>query len=210
VESGHFTPTVKFRFAWKAVLRGPGAQCAFVSPDGTLGMLVERFEPPGDANRSSSRDGREAVRMKGDLQGAGYCGAMSRQNVQIALALPEAWNRGDREAFMALWDEEAVFYPFRAQLEGGSYRGHDGLERFMREMAEDFEDVRFKVDEARDVGEQVVGIGRFLARGRASGVDLDVPLGVLMTGAAGEGLICALLPGAGRCPQSRWTVGVVA
>jgi len=67
----------------------------------------------------------------------------------------------------------------RAQLEGESYRGHDGLDRFLREMAEDFENVRFEIDEARDAGEQVVGIGRFRARGRASGVDLNVPLGVV-------------------------------
>jgi ketosteroid isomerase-like protein len=105
---------------------------------------------------------------------------MSRENVEIGLAAAEAWNRGDSEAFVALWDEEAEFYPLRAQLEGESYRGHEGLERFIREMAEDFDNVRFEIDEARDAGEQVVGIGRFWARGRASGVDLNVPLGVLM------------------------------
>src|SRR3954465_6832431 len=105
--------------------------------------------------------------------------AMSEENVENALAAVDAWNRGDREAWMALWDEGAEFYPLRAQLEGESYRGHDGLERFLDEMAEDFEDVRFEIDETRDAGEQVVGIGRFRARGRASGVDLNVPLGVV-------------------------------
>jgi ketosteroid isomerase-like protein len=105
---------------------------------------------------------------------------MSQENVEIALAAVDAWNRGDREAWMALWDEEGEFYPLRAQLEGESYRGHDGLERFLGEMAEDWEDVRFEIDEARDAGEQLVGIGRFRARGRASGVDINVPLGVFM------------------------------
>src|SRR5215208_3086176 len=104
---------------------------------------------------------------------------MSQENVEINLSVVDAWNRGDREAWMALWDEEAEFYPLRAQLEGESYRGHDGMERFLGEMAEDWEEVRFEIDEARDAGEQVVGIGRFRARGRASGVDLTVPLGVL-------------------------------
>jgi hypothetical protein len=70
--------------------------------------------------------------------------AMSEENVKLALAVADAWNRGDHEAFLPLWDE-----------------------------------VRFEIDEARDAGEQVVGIGRFRARGRASGVDLNVPLGVL-------------------------------
>ena len=79
---------------------------------------------------------------------------------------------------MALWDEEAEFYPLRAQLEGEAYWGHEGMERFLSEVAEDWEEVRFEIDETRDAGEQVVGIGRFRARGRASGVDLNVPLGV--------------------------------
>ena len=104
---------------------------------------------------------------------------MPRENVEIALAAVEAWNRGDRAAFKILFDEEAEFYPLRAQLEGESYRGHDGMWRLLREVAEDFDNVRFEIDEARDAGEQVVGIGRFRARGRASGVDLDVPLGAL-------------------------------
>ncbi len=103
---------------------------------------------------------------------------MSRENVEIALAAVDAWNRGDREAWMALWDEEAEFYPLRAQLEGESYWGHDGLERFLAEMTKEWEEVRFEIDETRDAGEQVVGIGRFQARGRASGVELNVPLGV--------------------------------
>ena len=103
---------------------------------------------------------------------------MSEENVEINLSVVDAWNRGDREAWMALWDEEAEFYPLRAQLEGDSYRGHEGMERFLGEMAEDWEDVRFEIDEARDAGEQVVGIGRFRARGRASGVDINVPVGV--------------------------------
>jgi ketosteroid isomerase-like protein len=64
-------------------------------------------------------------------------------------------------------------------LEGESYSGHDGLMRFVAELAEDFEDVRFEVEETRNAGEQLVGIGRFRARGRASGVDLNIPIGAV-------------------------------
>jgi ketosteroid isomerase-like protein len=104
---------------------------------------------------------------------------MSEENVEIALAAIDAWNRGDREAWLALWDEEAEFVPLRAQLEGESYSGHDRLKRFLAELTQDFEEVRFEINETRDAGEQVVGIGRFRARGRASGVDINVPLGGL-------------------------------
>ena len=109
---------------------------------------------------------------------------MSEENVEIARRFVDALNafmRGkiSSEAWLALWDEEAEFYPLRAQLEGQSYSGHDGLMRFVAELAEDFEEVRFEVEETRDAGEQVVGIGRFRARGRASGVDLNVPFGAI-------------------------------
>jgi len=72
---------------------------------------------------------------------------MSEENIEIALAAVDAWNRGDREAWLALWDEEAEFYPLRAQLEGESYWGHEGVERFLAEMTEDFEEVRFEIEE---------------------------------------------------------------
>src|SRR3954467_9567294 len=125
---------------------------------------------------------------------------MSQENIEIALAAVDAWNRGDREAWMALWDEGAEFYPLRAQLEGESYRGHDGLERFLDERAEDFEDAPFEIDETRDAGEQVVGIGRFRARGRASGVDLNVPLGVFTRVRRGKMVSHALFFGAAGGP----------
>jgi ketosteroid isomerase-like protein len=105
--------------------------------------------------------------------------AVSEENVEIALAAADAWNRGDYEAWLATWDENSEFVPLRAQLEGGSYSGHDGLLRFRDELTQDFEEVRLELEETRDAGDQVVGIGRFRARGRASGVDINVPLGVL-------------------------------
>jgi ketosteroid isomerase-like protein len=79
-------------------------------------------------------------------------------------------------AYLALWDEEAEFVPLRAQLEGESYLGHDGLLRFVSELAEDFEEVRFEIEETREAGEQVVATGRFRARGRGSGVEINVPI----------------------------------
>jgi ketosteroid isomerase-like protein len=104
---------------------------------------------------------------------------MSEDNVDVALALVDTWNRGDREAFISLWDERAEFYPLRAQLEGEAYVGREGLDRFIAGLADEWADARFLIDETRAAGDHVVGIGRFRARGLASGVEIDVPLGVL-------------------------------
>ena len=102
---------------------------------------------------------------------------MPSENVEIARAAFDAWNRGDLDAWVEAFDADAEFYPLRAQLEGRSYRGHDGVRRFIGELKEDWEEVRFEIEEMLDLGERGVGSGRFRARGRASGVELDVPLG---------------------------------
>jgi ketosteroid isomerase-like protein len=81
---------------------------------------------------------------------------VSQDNVEIVRAAFDAWNRGDFDAWISAWDDQAEFHPLRAQLEGGAYRGHDGLRRFIDEMVEEWDGVRFEVDEIRDAGEQMV------------------------------------------------------
>jgi len=102
---------------------------------------------------------------------------MARENVEIVRAAFDAWNRGDLDAWVEAFDEETEFYPLRAQLEGRPYRGHDGIRRFIAEIEEDWQEVRFEIDELRELEDRNVGSGRLKARGRASGVELDVPLG---------------------------------
>jgi ketosteroid isomerase-like protein len=106
---------------------------------------------------------------------------MSEESGEIVRKHLDALNaflRGEisSDAYLALWDEEAEFVPLRAQLEGESYLGHDGLMRFVAELAEDFEEVRFEIEETQEAGDQVVAIGRFRAHGRGSGVDINVPI----------------------------------
>jgi ketosteroid isomerase-like protein len=104
---------------------------------------------------------------------------MSQEDVEIARASFEAWNRGDYDAWIDAFDEQAEFFPIRAQLEGRGYHGHDGLRRFLDEMFEDWEQVRFEVDEILEGESRLAALGRLRARGRASGVDLDVPLALV-------------------------------
>jgi ketosteroid isomerase-like protein len=106
--------------------------------------------------------------------------AMSRANVEVVRRSFDAWNRGDYEAWIATCDEECEFHPLRAQLEGRAYLGHDGLRRFIREVNEEWQHVRFAATEFRDRGNYVVALAYFDAQGRASGVDLHMAIGVLL------------------------------
>ena len=51
----------------------------------------------------------------------------------------------------------------------------------MTALEEDWEYVRFEVDEIRDEGEQVLALARFHALGRASKVEFDYPIGIILT-----------------------------
>ena len=106
---------------------------------------------------------------------------MSQGDVEVVRELAAAWRRGDREAWLAVWDDEAEFYPLRAQLEGHTYRGRDGLREFLIEWDKDWDYARFDVNEIRDAGDQVVALAQFRALGRGSGVELDYPIGVVIT-----------------------------
>jgi ketosteroid isomerase-like protein len=104
---------------------------------------------------------------------------MARESIEIVRAAIEAWNRGDLDAWIGAWDERAEFLTLRARSKERVYRGHDGLRRFAAEIAEDWDEVRFEVDEIRGAGEQVVALGRLRARPRAGGVERDVPLALV-------------------------------
>jgi ketosteroid isomerase-like protein len=106
---------------------------------------------------------------------------MSRENVEVVQGLAEAWRVSDRDAWMAAWDEDAEFYPLRSQLEGHGYHGRTGLLEFWAAWDHDWEWARFLVDEILDAGGQVVALAHFNALGKVSGVELDYPIGIVLT-----------------------------
>jgi ketosteroid isomerase-like protein len=99
---------------------------------------------------------------------------MSRESVEIVRSVHEAFNRRDVEAIVAVWDEDAEFRPVTSAFEGAVYRGHEGLRRWMREVDEDWDVFEAHGEEYRDLGDTVLALGRWHARGRGSGIVLDV------------------------------------
>jgi ketosteroid isomerase-like protein len=122
----------------------------------------------------------------GKLGLAAYSSRLSQESIDLSVATFEAWNRGDYEAWVRAFDSNCEFWPLRAQLEGHSYRGHAGLREFMRELTNEWEGVRFSLDEIRDRDDFVVARARFQARGRASGAELNIPIGVVAIVRAGK------------------------
>ena len=100
---------------------------------------------------------------------------MSEENVEVVQRAFEAWNAGDLDRVIELVDPELEFVPFRSQLDGASYVGADGMRQFARDSAEEWEYLQIAPDEFRYAGDRVLMVGRYDARGRASGVDIEFP-----------------------------------
>ena len=107
---------------------------------------------------------------------------MSAENVQIIRRLVEAFNDRDLDAMFAVLHPEAELHPLRAQLEGKAYRGPRRAARDARRLRPGL-GVRSdgRPSEFREAGDEVVVLGRLRARGRASGIGLDVPMGFVWT-----------------------------
>ena len=106
-------------------------------------------------------------------------------NVELVRRLYELHNRG-ADAVLAAYEQlchpDTEWVPaVVGGAEGRSYRGREGLARWYREREEAFEDASVEIEECRAVGEDVVLLlGRSRARGRASGIEMDEKVGILI------------------------------
>jgi ketosteroid isomerase-like protein len=106
---------------------------------------------------------------------------VSEQNLQAARRGFEAFNARDVNELIALADPDCEWLPFRAQLEGGSYLGHDGVRRFVADMEEDWSEFQIELDELSDHGEDVLLIGRVRAVARGSGLAVNNRVGFVLS-----------------------------
>ncbi len=106
---------------------------------------------------------------------------MSTENVQLIRKLVEAFNDRDIDSVVQDMQPDVELHPLRAQLERKAYRGHDGVREMLADFDQDWESIQVDAEEFRDADDEVVVLGRLRARGRASGIDLDVPMGFVWT-----------------------------
>jgi ketosteroid isomerase-like protein len=112
---------------------------------------------------------------------------MSASNVEVIRRVVDAFNARDLDRLLEDLQPDVELHPLRAQLEGKAYRGHEGIREMLADFDEDWEYVQLRPEEFRDAGDTVVVLGRLGARGRTSGVDLDVPMGFVWKLRDGKG-----------------------
>jgi ketosteroid isomerase-like protein len=98
---------------------------------------------------------------------------MSEQNVDTVRRLFPAFNRRDIAALLDTLDPDVEWVPIMAVLEGRVYRGHEGVKEWIEHLDEYWEFFEVDADKFRDLGDRVLALGRWRARGRVSGVGLE-------------------------------------
>jgi ketosteroid isomerase-like protein len=101
------------------------------------------------------------------------------ERVRALRAGVEAFNRRDFALIAELLAPDFEFVsPMTTALRGEAggtnlYRGVEGVRRFIAELDESFEDVRFETDEIRESGDRLLELTRLRARGRGSGIPVE-------------------------------------
>jgi ketosteroid isomerase-like protein len=72
------------------------------------------------------------------------------QNVELLYRSYDALNRRDLDAYLALMDSEMELTPRILEMEGGSFRGHDGVREWWRTLFAVFPDFSSEVLEVRE------------------------------------------------------------
>jgi ketosteroid isomerase-like protein len=104
---------------------------------------------------------------------------VSQENVEVVRAIFERWEAGDHSVPTEHLDLAVEFETPISSVSGEPYRGHAGIEQWLRDIDEQFAEWRFRIDDMREVGNAVLAIGVVDGRGRASDVPLQFPSAIL-------------------------------
>ena len=97
--------------------------------------------------------------------------------MEIVRAGIEAWNAGDRNLAMSVFDPEIEFH---SATEQKTYRGLDGMVRYTEDVGAVIEDFHFEGIRLLDAGgDRVIGLYRIAGLGAGSGVPVSREVGAL-------------------------------
>jgi ketosteroid isomerase-like protein len=112
------------------------------------------------------------------------------------------WNRGEH-TFDPNWVHPDVeIHSAAGGVSGSVYRGREGLERWVSDMVEVFDEWQLEIDELDEVKPgRVLGIGSVHLRGRGSGAPVDQPCAWLLDHV--DGLLTRFEPFLNRVEEAR-------
>jgi uncharacterized protein len=101
------------------------------------------------------------------------CGEMSAELVQLVQKGYEAWNSGDRGWVLEHMAEDVEWITPPDDPDPGTYRGHEGIERYWAQWRAAVGQLNFRIEETIDAGQSVVIVARRQGRGEHSGLEVS-------------------------------------
>ena len=98
---------------------------------------------------------------------------MSQENVELVRAAVRAFGARDPEGWVNCFHPNVEFLLPRNVLEGGSYRGHDGVRRALADVFETWAAFHFEIQDIRHVDDRVVVLGRAINVGKDDGPPVE-------------------------------------
>jgi ketosteroid isomerase-like protein len=107
---------------------------------------------------------------------------VAEQNIELVKRAFDAFSRRDLDAALELVAPDGEFIAPTGSIAGRStpYRGHDGIREYFADVARIWEELEVIPHEFRQVGNQVVALGRVYGRG-LDGLLVDSPTGWVWT-----------------------------
>jgi ketosteroid isomerase-like protein len=99
---------------------------------------------------------------------------MAQESVALAKNAVAAFNRRDVPGLVEIVTDDFEWVTWTGALQPTVYRGAGGLENYFRD-ADVWEVLNLEIGEFRDLGDSVLVVGVFHARGGGSGVEIDAP-----------------------------------
>ena len=101
---------------------------------------------------------------------------MAQDSIDLVKLGVAALNRRDVDGMLATLHPEVRLEPLRAVHDGTAYHGHQGLQDWLRDMQEDWDEQRVEVLDVRELSAGQVLLEALLhVRYRASGVEMEAP-----------------------------------
>jgi ketosteroid isomerase-like protein len=102
------------------------------------------------------------------------------QNLELARDLFERWRARDYDALMEAAQPDVEIFSRFSSLGGEPYRGPDGVRRWIAEIEATFGRFDVRTSDFRDLGDRVLVLGGIRLQGKASGIEIDQPMGWLL------------------------------
>jgi ketosteroid isomerase-like protein len=113
---------------------------------------------------------------------------MSEENLESVRRANAAFNRGDLDGFLAMWDPDCVYYelPGTPLDTAEVLRGLDQIRASLMTYIEEFRDFHSEIEELLDAGDKVIDAQRWTGTGRGSGLSVDLEEVIVFTFKSGK------------------------